>query len=139
MFRAIVGSFFSNVFQLSKISKILITSTDRHSFPVIYVFKIICYLKPFLKLMKLMQLIPHTENIYYRSFLDLLKLISFFLSSLKNQYITTTSKIYLKKFVTKQLNWIKTKSLLLIDVSKPLWYLERSDSKNSWTMLCVLL
>lgn len=36
MFRAIVGSFFSNVFQLSKISKILIT--DRHSFPVIYVF-----------------------------------------------------------------------------------------------------
>ena len=50
----------------------------------------------------------------------------------------TTFKIYFLEFVIKQLKWIQKEINSSIDVSKPILYLKRSDSKSSSLLLYVL-
>ena len=70
----------------------------------------------------LMQPLPHIENIYHLHLLDLRRI----------NIWTITSRIYFMTFLIYQLGYFKNK-ILLIDVSKILWHLERSDRKSSST------
>ena len=83
----------------------------------------------FLFLHDLMQQLPHTENIYHLHFSSLL--FALFIQSGESIYDHPRLKLIL--WHLKYNNWTesKLKLLPLIDVSKLVWYLERSDSKSS--------
>ena len=75
----------------------------------------------------LMWLLSHIENIYHRHFLDSLLLLLFF-------YLVWRINIWSTSWTVS-----KIKSLPLIDVSKLIWFLKRSDSKISSTASFALL
>ena len=62
-------------------------------------------------------------------------LLFYFLFSLQNQHMTPPPRLKFILWHLKYNSWTesKIKSLPLIDVSKPIWYLERSDLKSSLT------
>ena len=77
-----------------------------------------------------MQQLPHTENISFLNFV----VFFFFIQFGESIYDPPRSKIPLLTFIRQQLDWIENK-IALIDVSKLIWYLERSDSKSSLTTI----
>ena len=50
---------------------------------------------------------------------------------------STTFQIYFVTIAMQQINTIKDVTLPFIDVSNPVWYLERNDSKSSWKVFVV--
>ena len=80
-----------------------------------------------------MQQLQYIKNIYHLYFSDILLLFSF-LSSLENQYMNHHVWHLLYNSWTES----KIKPLPLTDVSKPTWYLERSDLKSSLTIVFAL-
>ena len=77
-----------------------------------------------------MQTLLHIENIDHLYFSDLLLPSCFFIQLRDSIYDPTRLKFALWHLWYNSSTESKTKLLPFIDVSKPSWYLERSDSKN---------
>ena len=94
------------------------------------------YLKVFLdtaqSLHELMQSLPHIENICYHNFLNLW-IIFLSYSIWRTNIWNTTFLFILWHLKYSKLTPSKIKSLAFIDVSNPIWYLQKSDSKISST------